>query len=174
LVVLARQATQAGGIDSSESIPGLLNRLKIRALPYDFSYIRLSMAKVLQCRTYTFSQLFVQNVFNAGGSTLSPILWYNAVQNKSKQFRNLSCQLLCNEIVTEISGKSFIAPDPYPIHKKLNFYMKHVLQAGNRIHNTVQNSERPNTKVTAGNILNISYYDILVKWARNTNSAAVQ
>ncbi len=52
--------------------------------------------------------------------------------------------------------------------------MKNVLKAGNKIHNTVQNSERPNAEVTAGNILNISYYDILVKWARNTNSAAVQ
>ncbi len=30
-VVPARQAAQAGGIDSSESIPGLLKRLQIRA-----------------------------------------------------------------------------------------------------------------------------------------------
>ena len=32
VVVPARQATQAGGIDSLESIPGLLKSLKIRAL----------------------------------------------------------------------------------------------------------------------------------------------
>jgi hypothetical protein len=31
-VVSARQATQGGGIDSSESIPGLHKRLQIRAL----------------------------------------------------------------------------------------------------------------------------------------------
>ncbi len=31
LVVPARQVTKAGGIDSSESIPGLLKRLQIRA-----------------------------------------------------------------------------------------------------------------------------------------------
>jgi hypothetical protein len=36
-VFLVRQATQAGGIDSLESIPGLLQRLQIRALePQDF------------------------------------------------------------------------------------------------------------------------------------------
>jgi len=31
-VVPARQAAQTGGIDSSESIPGLLKRLRVRAL----------------------------------------------------------------------------------------------------------------------------------------------
>ncbi len=33
--VPARQATQAGGIDSRKSIPGLLKRLQIRALALD-------------------------------------------------------------------------------------------------------------------------------------------
>ncbi len=37
VAIRARQATWAGGIDSLESIPGLLKRLQIRALEITFS-----------------------------------------------------------------------------------------------------------------------------------------
>jgi hypothetical protein len=39
-VVPARQASWAGGIESSESIPGLLKHLQIRALDDEFGYCR--------------------------------------------------------------------------------------------------------------------------------------
>ncbi len=39
-VVLARQATLAGEIDSSESIFGLHKRLQIRALKYEFLHMK--------------------------------------------------------------------------------------------------------------------------------------